>query len=66
MTSLKPLKTAGHEEEIILGYKAGSTLDNLATFHNVSKGTIRNLLISSGVELRSRGKRRKETANGTN
>ena len=51
------LQAAG---QITSAYEKGWTLRELATTHDASPGSIRNLLIEEGVKMRSRGKRKKE------
>lgn len=41
---------------VVTGYLNGVSMDVLAKTHGVSEGTIRNLLIRQGVELRKRGR----------
>jgi len=47
-------------EYIIAGYKQGQSLRYLAEIYITSAGSIRTLLIEEGVELRPRGRQRKE------
>ncbi len=49
-------------EYIIGGYAQGQSLRYLAEIYNTSSGSIRTLLIETGVELRPRGRQRKEDA----
>lgn len=57
-------------DEVVEAYTThGKTLREIADFHNVAPGTVRNLLISRGVSLRSRGRKKntndqKESLNG--
>jgi hypothetical protein len=45
-------------DEVITAYTTNAqTLSQIAKFHDVSTGTVRNLLISKGVTLRQRGRR---------
>jgi hypothetical protein len=52
-------KLAAVIPNVVEGYKNGATLSELAHIYEVAKGTVRNLLLSQGVELRSRGRRKK-------
>lgn len=45
-------------EQIAEAYKNGMTLEEIATLHECSLGTVRNILISNGVERRKRGRRK--------
>jgi hypothetical protein len=47
-------------EYIKAGYAQGQSLRYLAEVYNTSAGSIRALLIEEGVELRARGRQRKE------
>ena len=47
-------------DQVSEAYKNGMTLREIATLHSVATGTVRNTLIESGIELRSRGRRRNE------
>ncbi len=44
---------------VIEGYNNGSTLRELAGIYEVAPGTIRNLLLSHDIDLRSPGRRKK-------
>lgn len=73
MTELKARnKLATATPQVVEGYRNGATLRQLANLHNVSSGTVRNCLIANGVELRPRGRRRRnsvpqeETTDGLN
>lgn len=52
-------KLAAVIPNVVEGYNNGATLCELAHIYEVAKGTIRNLLLDQGVELRSRGRRKK-------
>lgn len=52
----KPRKLDTVRQPILTAYDNGVSLDKIAQAHNVSKGTIRNLLIAEGVSLRTRGR----------
>lgn len=43
-------------DPILTAYNNGVSMDEIAKAHNVSKGTVRNLLISEGVALRKQGR----------
>lgn len=59
MTELKARnKLTTSTSQVVEGYKNGATLKELASLHEVSSGTIRNCLVSNGVSLRARGRRR--------
>ena len=47
-------------EYIIQGYRQGQSLRYFAEIYLTSAGSIRTLLIEEGVELRARGRKRKE------
>lgn len=47
-------------EQIKLGYTQGQSLRYLADIYETSAGSIRTLLIEEGVELRGRGRQKKE------
>lgn len=47
-------------EQIKLGYAQGQSLRYLADIYETSAGSIRTLLIEEGVELRGRGRQKKE------
>ena len=52
-------KLAAVRSLVVNGYKEGSTLRELSEIYEVAPGTVRNLLLQQAVELRSRGRRRK-------
>jgi hypothetical protein len=43
---------------VVEGYENGATLRELAGLYEVAPGTIRNLLLAQGKNLRSRGRKR--------
>jgi hypothetical protein len=45
-------------------YEAGGSIRELAEAYTTSPGSIRNFLIAEGVQLRSRGRRKKEVQDG--
>jgi transposase-like protein len=47
-------------EQVIEAYKNGATLRQIAEVHGVSSGTVRNCLVECQVELRARGRRKKD------
>ena len=47
-------------EYIVGGYAQGQSLRYLAEIYETSAGSIRTLLIEEGIELRPRGRQRKE------
>ena len=51
-------KLAAAREQVREAYENGATLREISIVEGVSSGTVRNLLIELGVELRSRGRRR--------
>lgn len=55
-------KLAAVGSMVIEGYKNGMTLRQLGDLHDVSQASIRNLLKKNSVDLRPRGRRKKETA----
>jgi transposase-like protein len=60
----KTTKLAAVQDEVIEAYKNGSTMTEIAKLHDASAGTIRNILDKAKVEIRPRGRRKKETTNG--
>ncbi len=53
-------KLKKEEPQIVVAYRDQSqTLRDIARFHKVSPGTIRNILIRHEVSLRMRGRRKK-------
>jgi intein-encoded DNA endonuclease-like protein len=46
---------------VVEGYKNGATLRELATIYECAPGTIRNLLLTNNVDLRKRGRRKKDS-----
>lgn len=53
-------KLTAIEAIIVQGYLAGGSLERLADTHNVSPGTIRNVLKRQGIELRKQGRKKKD------
>lgn len=45
---------------VAASYRMGTSIDLIASTHNVSPGTIRNILIRQGVPLRKQGRKAKE------
>ena len=45
---------------IVASYRMGTSIDLIASTHNVSPGTIRNILIRQGVALRKQGRQAKD------
>ena len=45
---------------IVASYNLGTSIDLIASTHNVSAGTIRNILIRQGVSLRKQGRKPKD------
>ena len=45
---------------IVASYNMGTSIDLIASTHNVSPGTIRNILIRQNVALRKQGRRPKD------
>ena len=43
---------------IVEGYQLGASIDLIASTHNVSPGTVRNILIRQGVTLRKQGRKK--------
>lgn len=60
-TKLKSKLTAA-QEQVREAYLNGVTLREIADVHGVSSGTVRNVLIEMGVNLRRRGRRRNSGA----
>lgn len=62
MTELKARnKLVTAAPQVVEGYQNGATLKELSQLHGVSQGTVRNCLISQGVTLRPRGRRRRNS-----
>ena len=59
MTTRLRNKLATSREQVRDAYKNGATLCQIGDVHGVSAGTVRNLLLEMGVELRNRGRRSK-------
>ena len=59
---VKPRKLDTVRAPVLTAYNNGISLDAIAAAHQVSKGTIRNLLLAEGVTLRKQG-RPKNTGN---
>jgi len=59
---MRTTKLAQFRQEINDAYKAGATLSDIANLYGVSTGTVRNELISQGIERRARGRRKVITA----
>lgn len=49
-------KLATSKEQVILAYRNGATMRQIAEVHGVSIGTVRNLLIAEGEKLRPKGR----------
>lgn len=47
-------------DQVHEAYQNGATLRDIARVHGVSAGTVRNLLKEMGVEMRARGRRKKQ------
>jgi len=47
-------------EQVIHAYSNGSTLAIIANFFNCSTGTVRNLLISKNVNMRAKGRQKRQ------
>jgi transposase len=50
-------KLATAREQVVEAYRNGATLREIADFHKVSPGTVRNMLIEEGASLRRPGRR---------
>lgn len=50
-------KLTAFEPIIIEGYLNGTSIDDLATVHGASPGTVRNILIRNGVPIRTQGRK---------
>jgi len=48
------------KDVIVASYNLGTSIDLIASTHNVSPGTIRNILIRQNVPLRKQGRRPKD------
>jgi hypothetical protein len=53
-------KLAMAEDQVKEAYENGATLREIGEVHEVSAGTVRNKLIELGIDLRPRGRRKKE------
>ena len=52
-------KLAMVRDQVVEAYNRGATLIELGKAHEVSPGTVRNVLLEEGVEMRSRGRQPK-------
>lgn len=59
MSVLIKNKLSTAHEQVREAYLNGATLRQIAEVHGVSPGTVRNVLIEMGVELRARGRRKR-------
>ena len=57
--ALRTTKLVQHRIEVRAAYEAGATMHDIGNLYGVSVGTVRNELISQGVTIRSRGRRKK-------
>ena len=48
---------------VVMAYNNGATLRTIAGAYRVSPGTIRNILLRSGIDLRKRGRKTREEMN---
>jgi transposase len=58
----KPRKLDAVRPLVVAAYNNGLSMDEIATAHKVSKGTVRNCLKAEGIEVRKQG-RPKNTGN---
>ena len=49
-------KLATSKEQVVLAYRNGATMRQIAEVHGVSIGTVRNLLIAEGEKVRPKGR----------
>jgi len=49
-------KLATSKEQVVLAYRNGATMRQIADVHGVSIGTVRNLLIAEGTGIRPKGR----------
>lgn len=54
--ALKTRKLATSKEQVVLAYRNGATMRQIAEVHGVSVGTVRNLLVSEGESIRAKGR----------
>jgi len=54
--ALTTRKLATSKEQVVLAYQNGATMRQIAEVHGVSIGTVRNLLIAEGSEIRKKGR----------
>ena len=54
--ALTTRKLATSKEQVVLAYQNRATMRQIAEVHGVSIGTVRNLLISEGSEIRKQGR----------
>ena len=52
-------KLEAFKDLIVASYRMGTSIDLIASTHNVSAGTIRNILIREGVALRKQGRQKR-------
>lgn len=55
---IRTTKLVQHRDEVKAAYEAGGTMGDIANLYNVSIGTVRNELITQGVTIRRRGRRK--------
>jgi hypothetical protein len=49
-------------DQVVHAYNEGKTMHEIALFFDCSDGTVRNLLVIRGVDLRPRGRRKQVTS----
>lgn len=54
--ALKSRKLDMAREQVLTAYRNGVSLEEISKLHKVSKGTVRNMVISEGEVLRKRGR----------
>lgn len=59
MTTRLRNKLVAYRDQIRDAYLNGATLRSIGDVHDVSAGTVRNLLLEMGVSMRPRGRRSK-------
>ena len=58
--SRKRIELNKMKEHLVKAYETGHSLRTIAFWHGTSAGSIRNVLIESGVNMRKPGRSRKE------
>ena len=55
---IRNTKLVKYRDEVKAAYEAGNTMQAIAELYNTSVGTVRNELVTQGVKIRRRGRRK--------